>query len=126
MKRPNMETNGTELRISGVLGRLEAVLERENSLIGTDARFDITASNAQKSRCLYELNLLMKSMEPSDLPRAAGDRLIRLRSVVETNATRVKAHMEAVRDVTDLINEAVQAAEADGTYSMDTFRPAAQ
>ena len=121
-----METNGTELRISGVLGRLEAVLERENSLIGTDARFDITASNAQKSRCLYELNLLMKSMEPSDLPRAAGDRLIRLRSVVETNATRVKAHMEAVREVTDLINEAVQAAEADGTYSMDTFRPAAQ
>jgi hypothetical protein len=126
MKRPDMETNGTELRISGVLGRLEAVLERENSLIGTDARFDITASNAQKSRCLYELNLLMKSMEPSDLPRAAGDRLIRLRSVVETNATRVKAHMEAVRDVTDLINEAVQAAEADGTYSMETFRPAAQ
>ena len=121
-----METNGTELRISGVLGRLEAVLERENALIGTDPRFDIKASNAQKSRCLYELNLLIKSLDSTPMPAGAGERLRRLRRVLDTNAIRVKAHMEAVRGVTDLINEAVQAAEADGTYSMELFRPAAQ
>jgi hypothetical protein len=117
-----METSGTELRISGVLGRLEHVLERENALIGTDSAFDISASNAQKSRCLYELNLLFRSVGQERIPAHFGDRLTALRKTLETNTIRVGAHLEAVRGVTDLINDAVQAAEADGTYSREQFR----
>ena len=32
------------------------------------------------------------------------------------------AHVEAVRAVTRLLKEAMQAAEADGTYSVEQFR----
>ncbi|WP_099864007.1 hypothetical protein [Pararhizobium haloflavum] len=117
-----MEMNGTELRISGVLGRLENVLANENALIGADVNFDIKASNARKSRCLYELNLLFKSTRPDEFPPAFRSRLEALRAMLDVNAVRVRAHLEAVRGVTDLLNDAVQAAEADGTYSMEQFR----
>lgn len=117
-----MKTNGTELRISGVLGRLEDVLEAENARIGADAAFDIKASNAQKSRCLYELNQLLRSLERGEMPESFRPRLDQLQATLDKNNARVKAHLDAVRGVTDLINDAVQAAEADGTYSMEQFR----
>ena len=117
-----MERNGTELRISGVLGRLEQVLENENAAIGTDASFDIKASNARKSRCLYELNLLVRSLGAESIHEEHQQRLIDLRRKLEFNSIRVKAHLEAVRDVTEMINDAVRANEADGTYSLEQFR----
>ena len=118
-----MDKNGTELRMSGVLGRLEEVLERENALIGSDPAFDIKASNARKSRCLYELNLLVRSLGKSNVPDEYHQRLHDLRRTLEANSIRIKAHLDAVRGVTELINDAVQASEADGTYSLEQFRP---
>jgi hypothetical protein len=120
-----MDKNGTELRMSGVLGRLEEVLERENALIGSDPTFDIKASNAKKSRCLYELNLLVRSLGTNNVPKEYHRRIRDLRKTLEANSIRIKAHLDAVRGVTDLINEAVQASEADGTYSLEQFRAGA-
>lgn len=117
--------NSTEMRLSGILTRLETVLETENARIGTDPAFDVKASNAQKSRCLYELNLLFRSVGEARVPPSFQDRLRSLRTTLQTNSTRVKAHLDAVKGVTDLINEAMQAAEADGTYSIDQFRHSA-
>lgn len=117
-----MDNNSTDLRMSGVLGRLETILERENRLIGSDPSFDIKTSNAQKSRCLYELNLLIRSMGSSGVPMHFKERLDHIRKLTETNSIRVQAHLEAVRGVTDLLNDAIQASEADGTYSLEQFR----
>lgn len=117
--------NSTEMRLSGILSRLETVLETENARIGTDPTFDVKASNAQKSRCLYELNLLFRSVGEAKGPVHFQERLLGLRATLETNSVRVKAHLDAVKGVTDLINEAALAAEADGTYSVDQFRHSA-
>lgn len=117
-----MERNGTELRISGVLGRLEQVLETENAAIGSDASFDIRASNVRKSRCLYELNLLVRALGEENIHEEYHQRLTALRRMLETNSIRVKAHLDAVRGVTEMINDAVRANEADGTYSLEQFR----
>ncbi len=117
-----METSGAEMRINGVLGRLEEIIEKENQSIGSDAAFDIKASSAQKSRCLYELNLLSRTLQQADVTPMFARRLGELRKSLETNSIRVKAHLEAVRGVTDLINETARAAEADGTYSAEQFR----
>lgn len=116
-----MDRNGAEMRLGGVLGRLEEVLERENAAIGTDAGFDIKSSNDRKSRCLYELNMVVHSLGGQGLSDAYSERLQRVRGLLETNSVRVKAHLEAVRGVTDLINDAVRASEADGTYSLEQF-----
>jgi hypothetical protein len=45
-----------------------------------------------------------------------------VREKLKINNIKVKAHMEAVRDIAEMIKETVAAWEADGTYSEDQFR----
>jgi len=117
-----MQKMSTELRLQGVLDRLEGVLTRENRDLGSDPDFDVRTSNAQKSRCLYELTLVSRNVRPGDLSGAATRRMSEIRSLLAANATKLAAHVEAVRSVTVLIKEAMQAAETDGTYTRDQFR----
>jgi len=117
-----MPKMSTELRLHGVLDRLEGVLTDENRKLGTDPEFDVRTSNVQKSRCLYELTLLSRTLRPGDLSTPAARRMSDVRSLLVANETKLSAHVEAVRSVTVLIKEAMQAAEADGTYTQDQFR----
>ena len=55
----------SDVRIQNVLGRLEMILDNENNRIGVDPSFDLKASNARKSRCLYELTMLHRDASPS-------------------------------------------------------------
>lgn len=117
-----MHRKSTELRLHGVLDRLERVLADENTGIGADPHFDVRSSNAQKSRCLYELTQISRAVAPEALSDPAAHRMREIRALLAVNETRLSAHVEAVRSVTVLIKEAMQAAEADGTYTRDQFR----
>jgi len=117
-----MPKMSTELRLHGVLDRLEGVLTDENRKLGTDPEFDVRTSNVQKSRCLYELTLLSRTLRPGDLSTPAARRMSDVRSLLVANETKLSAHVEAVRSVTVLIKETMQATEADGTYTQDQFR----
>lgn len=108
-------------RIVQVLGRLDAILEAENSALGSDPKFDVAASNVSKSRCLYELTTLTSQMPPEAIARSHGKELRSLHGKLERNNIRVKAHLDAVREVTELLRDAAIAAEADGTYTMEQF-----
>ena len=117
-----MMTESGDQRINSVLDRLESILVRENEGIGRDPAFDVRGSNTLKSRCLYELTQLSGNTAPNDLSPAAARRLAQLRPLLKANEAKLLAHVEAVRAVTRLIKEAMQAAEADGTYSVEQFR----
>ncbi len=108
-------------RIIQVLGRLDALLDAENNALGSDPAFDVAASNVSKSRCLYELTTLTRQVPPEAIARAHGNRLRVLHDKLERNSRKVKAHLEAVREVTDLLREAAIEAEGDGTYSAEQF-----
>jgi len=116
-----MDTTSSDLRLNGVLERLEHILVHENDSIGRDPAFDVAASSAAKSRCLYELTRLSQAVGPEGLSPAAKRRLEAVRPVLKANEAKLRAHVEAVRAVTRLLREAVQAAEADGTYSYEHF-----
>lgn len=118
-----MQKMSSELRLYGVLDRLEGALTAENEGLGSDPHFDIKTSNARKSRCLYELTLLSRNLKPEDLSDPAAERMREIRALLAVNETKLAAHVDAVRSVTTLIKEAMQAAEADGTYTPDQFRP---
>ncbi|MGN6549660.1 MAG: hypothetical protein ACTHJ3_07195 [Pararhizobium sp.] len=117
-----MEYLSSDLRLNGVLDRLERVLANENRDIGSDPHFDVRASNIQKSRCLYELTQLSRSVGRGDLTERSARRLDDVRAMLAANEKKLRAHVEAVRSVAGLIKEAMQAAEADGTYTADQFR----
>ncbi|AYG58126.1 hypothetical protein [Rhizobium jaguaris] len=117
-----MEVISNDYRIKTVLGRLEMIIDNENNRIGTDPEFDLKVSNANKSRCLYELSMLFRDTNPAELAVTHIEQLHGLKKKLVLNARRVEAHLEAVRAVADILKNAVQNADADGTYSQEQFR----
>lgn len=116
-----MEIISSDYRIKSVLGRLERIIDNENERIGKDPEFDLKVSNAHKSRCLYELTMLFRDVEPQELASGHLEQLHELKKKLALNARRVEAHMNAVRAVADLLKNAMQDADADGTYSQEQF-----
>ncbi|MBW3097343.1 hypothetical protein KY465_08630 [Pseudohoeflea sp. DP4N28-3] len=108
-------------RLSALLTRLESVLDNENERIGRDATLDLEQSNALKSRCLYDMAMLMRDGRTAALQRSHARQLAAIRQKLEHNRKRVEAHMEAVRQVTTLLKDVATAADADGTYTADQF-----
>ena len=117
-----MEQANNELRIRTVLGRLETIIDNENDNIGSDPHFDLPTSNAHKSRCLYELTMLFRDTDPRQMSTMYVDQLHGLKKKLVVNQQRVEAHLEAVRAVADILKNAVQEADGDGTYSQEQFR----
>jgi len=116
------DLNTHDHRIVGVLSRLEAVVDAENAAIGKDPKFDLVRSNSIKSRCLYDMTMLFSGSRPVDLEPEHKTYLETVKTKLQVNNLKVKAHMEAVRDIAEMIKETVAAAEADGTYSEAQFR----
>ncbi|MET3661928.1 hypothetical protein [Aquamicrobium ahrensii] len=106
--------------LATLIGRIEEAIEAETAAIRTDPGFDIKASNARKSRYLYELNRVMKSGRPESLAEH-GAGLQRLRQKLARNEAAILAHLNAVTEVANLLKDAIQNAEADGTYSAGGF-----
>ncbi len=121
MSLSNTPNDPREGSISGLLGRLENVLDEENSRLGKDRTFDIKQTNALKSRCLYEMAVLMRDRGTRNLAEETQVRLAEIREKLEINTVKIKAHMDAVRDVADMLKDLATEAEADGTYSADQF-----
>jgi len=103
--------------LTGIIGRIEQTVDAETVAIRTDIGFDIKASNARKSRYLYELNRAMKGLSPEDLDEDQRSGLFRLREKLEINEMAILAHLNAVKEVAGMLRDAIQHAEADGTYS---------
>ncbi|MCG7504699.1 hypothetical protein [Mesorhizobium retamae] len=107
--------------LTAIINRIEEAVETETAAIRTDMNFDLKASNARKSRCLYELNRAMKNLTVEDLVDEHKEGLLRLRGKLERNEAALLAHLSAVSEVANLMKSAIQHAEADGTYSAGEF-----
>ena len=107
--------------LAAIIGRIEEAVEEETAGIRSGVSFDIKASNARKSRYLYELNRAMKGFGPAELPGEHREGLTRLRQKLARNEAAILAHLNAVTEVASLLKNAIQNAEADGTYSAGEF-----
>lgn len=112
--------------LDALIGRIEDAVEEETAGIRTNPRFDLKASNARKSRCLYELNRAMKGMGQTTFAEQHREGLTRLQEKLSRNEQAILAHLSAVTEVANLLKNAIQQAEADGTYSAGEFGWAAQ
>ena len=114
-------TNPGNLELGILLARIEEVIDTETVAIRTDVNFDIAASNARKSRHLYDLMRALRGQNDQALMEAFRPEIERLRDKLAINQQAVTAHLEAVTEVAALIKTALQEAEADGTYSQAEF-----
>ncbi|MCO6386582.1 hypothetical protein GTK01_06120 [Aliihoeflea sp. 40Bstr573] len=103
------------------MARIEDAIETETAGIRTDMNFDIAASNARKSRHLYDLTRAIRGQDDEALIASFRPQIERLRDKLAVNQGAIVAHLEAVTEVATLVKTALQDAEADGTYSQAEF-----
>lgn len=107
--------------LASIIGRMTDAIEEETQGIRTDMRFDVKASNARKGRYLYELTRAMRGLTAADIGLEQELGLKRLRERLAANEAAIRAHLDAVGEVAALMQNALQRAEADGTYSAGEF-----
>jgi hypothetical protein len=107
--------------LAAIISRIEQTVDEETASIRTDMNFDLKTSNARKSRYLYELNKAMKGAGSGQLVAEQREAILRLREKLAKNQAAILAHLNAVTEVAQLIQSAIQRHEADGTYSAGEF-----
>jgi hypothetical protein len=107
--------------LTTIIARIEQAVDEETAAIRTDMNYDLKASNARKSRYLYELSRAMKGVGAAQLIAEQRDAVVRLRDKLARNEAVIRAHLNAVNEVATIIQSAIQRSETDGTYSAGEF-----
>ena len=107
--------------LAAIIGRIEEAVDEETAGIRSGTSYDLKASNARKSRYLYELNRALKGTNEIEFLEQHREGLLRLRQKLAKNEAAILAHLNAVNEVAMLLKNAIQRADADGTYSAGEF-----
>lgn len=107
-----------------LFGRIGDTIEAETRLLRSNPAADLSAANARKNRCLYELNLVSRELSRFEIDEEIRGELQKLRRKVEENAAALRANMSATRDVIGILGAAIESAESDGTYPSTSRLPA--
>jgi hypothetical protein len=124
---PRQDAGGTRpasargASLLSLIARIEENIDAETAALRADPRFDIRASNARKSRHLHELSRAFKSLKEDDLGAEHRVAMSSLRDKLATNEAAIQAHLSAVAEIATLLQDAIQRAQADGTYSTREF-----
>ncbi len=113
---PASSQPGQQSSLHTVIARLGTFIELETEQIQSDKSFDFGASSEKKSRLLFELNRASRGCNFEELDRTIMTELARLKRALARNEARIKAHLSAVREVSDLMVTILKNEEADGTY----------
>ncbi|WP_274425794.1 hypothetical protein [Chelativorans sp. YIM 93263] len=104
-----------------LLARIESAIQAETDGIRSDPAFDVANANMRKSRHLYELGRAFKGVKPDDLGADHRAAILQLRETLAANESTIEAHLSAVGEVATLLQDAIEQAQADGTYSAQEF-----
>ena len=74
--------------LSTIIDRIEQAVDEETASIRTDMNYDLKASNARKSRYLYELSRAMKGVGAAQLIAEQREAIVRLRDKLARNEVR--------------------------------------
>jgi len=107
----------TRSSIVKTLQRLETLVDRETAALTSRAPIDLKEFNNAKSQALLDLSLATRSLDMATLDAELIERLKTLRAKLEKNRVVLRRHLEAVREIANLVSETIQDAEWDGTYS---------
>jgi hypothetical protein len=108
--------------LARAIDRLEEVVEQETMALRSRAHVDLKEFNTRKSHGLLELTRATRPFGPGTLTEPLRTRLMALRARLDANRAALAMHLEAVREVSTIMAEAMQKAESDGTYSEAAVR----
>jgi hypothetical protein len=111
--------------LDGALARLEEIVDQETAALRGYVAINLKDFNDRKNHALLELTRAMRLLPAGNEGKALSGRVDRLRSKLELNRVVLRMHLEAVREVSTTISDAIRDAESDGTYSQ-TIRASAR
>ena len=97
--------------------RLEDVVDQETAALKSRAPADLREFNNRKSQGLLELSRSLRYFQVAPPTNAVLERLAGLREKLDINQAVLKLHLDAVREVSTIMADAIRDAESDGTYS---------
>jgi len=97
--------------------RLQKTLEFENECLRTRSAVDPSEHIARKNQALLELQRVIGGLSSQELAERAGERLQALREAVKANAELLSRQVDAVREVSEILRNAIHMSDSDGTYS---------
>lgn len=103
--------------VESAIDRLEEAVAQETAALQSRKAFDLRDFNDRKSRGLLELTRAMRLIEGTPPDATLVARLAGLRSKLDINSAVLKLHLDAVREISAAMAEAMCDADSDGTYS---------
>jgi hypothetical protein len=93
------------------------VIDQETAALQTRGGASTSGLQRPQSLGLLELTRAMRHIEGTAPDQALQPRLTRLRNKLEINRAALKMHLDAVREISTILSDAMRNAESDGTYS---------
>ena len=103
--------------LSNAIQRLEEIVDQETAALRSRAKVDLKDFNDRKNHALLELSRTIRHLKTGGEDQALLDQLSGLRAKLEINRTVLKMHLDAVREVSTTLSDAIRNADSDGTYS---------
>lgn len=97
--------------------RLEEIVEQETLALKTRKAINLKEFNDRKSQALLELTRFLRQVQGTPGDAALASRVGSLKVKLAANQAALKVHLEAVREISASISDAIRDSESDGTYS---------
>jgi len=101
--------------------RLEEIVDAETVALAEHRVMDLAVYTRKKSQLLLEVTRLTRMMKLPSADSQLHGRLQSLRSSLDLNRNTLDLHLRAANQLTEVISDAVRAAESDGTYSESDY-----
>jgi hypothetical protein len=116
-RAPMHDADAARGMVFAVIKRIEAYLDEETSALDLTPNFDLKASNDRKSQGLLDLNQALRRLRKEDVNSEVQVRLAAFRNKLALNLRKIQLHLDAVKEITAMLSDAIQSAESDGTYT---------
>lgn len=97
--------------------RLEEIVDQETKALQARQAIDLKEFNDRKSQALLELTRWLRSMQGVEENPPLAARIAVLKEKLALNQAVLKVHLEAVREISNTLSDAIRHADSDGTYT---------
>ncbi|AHB47754.1 hypothetical protein W911_03985 [Hyphomicrobium nitrativorans NL23] len=97
--------------------RLEEIVDQETKALKQRETIDLKGFNDRKSQALLELTRWMRNISGVEANPQIAARIGALKEKLLVNQAVLKLHLEAVREISASMADAIRQSESDGTYT---------
>lgn len=97
--------------------RLEDIVDQETAALNARKAINLKEFNDRKSQALLELTRMLRTLQGGPPNPLVAARVQGLKSKLAVNQAVLKLHLEAVKEISTSLADAIRNSESDGTYT---------